>query len=140
MKRLKQLSIQGQSSNLEWLNGYSDQTVEQLLSLEGKCRLDSLVLAFEQPISQKETRSGTSALTDEESIVLAVEALEREVNNGGYEQVFANSSREYAATIVDSLLRIGCENTENITRKPITTVCISDPAPKAIEIAMSADD
>src|SRR5260370_27250679 len=137
MKRLKQLSIQGQSSNLEWLNGYSDQTVEQLLSLEGKCRLDSLVLAFEQAISQKETRSGTSALTDEESIVLAVEALEREVNNGGYEQFFANSSREDAAPIVGSLLRIGCEKTANLTRKAITALGNSGPTPETNVIARS---
>src|SRR5260370_40091690 len=106
MKRLKQLSIQGQSSNLEWLNGYSDQTVEQLLSLEGKCRLDSLVLAFEQAISQNETSSGTSALTDEESIVLAGAAPERQRENGCYEQVCANSAREDAARILDFLLSL----------------------------------
>ena len=71
--------------NAEWLDGYSGQTVEQLLSLEGKCRTDSLVLAFEQAISQK-AESANQGLTNPEHIVLAVEALEREVNNGGYDQ------------------------------------------------------
>ena len=31
-----------------WLEGYSGQSVEQLLSLQGKYRTDSLVLAFER--------------------------------------------------------------------------------------------
>src|SRR5439155_6192926 len=69
----------------KWLNGYSDQSVEQLLSLEGEYRTDSLVLAFEEAINQKAQREGMQSLTEEERIVLAVEALEREVNNGGDE-------------------------------------------------------
>ncbi len=79
-----------------WLEGYSGQSVEQLLSLQGEYRTDSLVLAFEQAIRQKAEREGMQSLTVEERIVLAVEALEREVNNGGYDQFFANSSREFA--------------------------------------------
>lgn len=67
-------------------NVKSGQTVEQLLSLEGKSRIDSLVLAFEQAISQKAERTGNEGLSYPERVVLAVEALEREVNNGGYAQ------------------------------------------------------
>jgi hypothetical protein len=33
-------------SNLDWLEGYSGQTVYQLLSLEGRYRTDSLVLVL----------------------------------------------------------------------------------------------
>ena len=89
--------------NAEWLDGYSGQSVEQLLSLEGKSRTDSLVLAFEQAISQRAEGADNQGLTNTEHVVLAVEALEREVNNGGYHQFFTNSSREFAPTIVDSL-------------------------------------
>ena len=32
----------------KWLDGYSGQSAEQLLSLEGQYRTDSLILAFEQ--------------------------------------------------------------------------------------------
>jgi Domain of unknown function (DUF4375) len=101
--------------NLSWLDGYSGQTVEELLALEGRYRIDSLVLAFEEAIRRK--RSARHALTDEERIILAIEALEREVNNGGYVQFFTNSSREFAPTIVDSLRRIGCKKTASITQK-----------------------
>ncbi len=64
-------------------------------------------------------------LCDEERIVFAVEALEREVNNGGYCQFFGNSSREFAPSIADALLRIGCPGTARITRKAIEAVGVS---------------
>jgi len=84
------------------VNGARGQT-EQLLALEGKYRIESPVHAFEQGISQKAEREGRQSLTEEERIVLAVEALEREVNNGGYDQFFVNSSREFARIIVGAL-------------------------------------
>ena len=97
----------------EWLDGYSGQSVDELLSLEGSCRCDSLVLAFEEAIGRKSQHNGANSLTVEERVVLAVEALEREVNNGGYDQFFINSSREFAPTIVDALQRIGCKKAAN---------------------------
>jgi hypothetical protein len=123
-----------------WLEGYSGQSADQLLSLEGKYRTDSLVLAFEQAISQKAEREGMQSLTDEERIVLAVEALEREVNDGGYDQFFANSSREFAPTIVDSLRRIGCKKTANITQKAIKAIGVSGLTGEALDTVMGSDD
>jgi hypothetical protein len=100
---------------LNWLDGYAGQTVDQLIALEGKYRIDSLVVAFDQAMNQKAARVGDEALSDEERIILAVEALESEVNNGGYGQFFVNSSREYAPMIVQALRRIGCPKVANIT-------------------------
>ena len=122
------------------LDGYSGQSAEQLLSLEGSYRTDSLVLAFEQAIGQKAERDGMQSLTDEERIVLAVEALEREVNNGGYDQFFVNSSREFAPVIVDALQRIGCKKTANITQKAIEALGISDLRSDAIEAVIYTRD
>ncbi len=79
--------------DLQWLDGYNGESVDELIALEGKYRTDSLVLAFEQAMDQKEARVGEDKLTAEEHVILAVEALEREVNNGGYEQFFLNASR-----------------------------------------------
>jgi len=124
----------------KWLNGYSDQSVEQLLSLEGEYRTDSLVLAFEEAINQKAQREGMQSLTEEERIVLAVEALEREVNNGGYDQFFVNSSREFAPTVVDALQRIGCMKTATITQKAIKALGIEDLTSETIVAAIVRDD
>jgi hypothetical protein len=107
---------------LPWLNAYSGETVDELLALEGKYRIDSLVVAFEQAMDQKAARVGENKLSDEERIILAVEALEREVNNGGYGQFFVNSSREYAPIIADALRRIACPKTADITNQALKVV------------------
>lgn len=118
----------------------SGQTVEELLSLEGKSRIDSLVLAFEQAISQKAERTSNQGLSYPERVVLAVEALEREVNNGGYDQFLTNSSREFAPTIVESLKRIGCKKAASITQKAVNALGVSELTVKAIDTAMATDD
>ncbi len=63
--------------------------------------------------------------------VLAVEALEREVNNGGYRQFFVNSSSEFVPIIDRALLAIGCPKTASITRDAIDALELTgslDPA------------
>jgi hypothetical protein len=115
--------------------------VDGLRSLEGTCRCDSLVLAFGEAIGQKSQRNGAKSLTVEERVVLAVEALEREVNNGGYGQFFINSSREFAPTIVDALQRIGGKKTASITQKAIKAVGVEgDLTTEAIDAAMATDN
>jgi len=80
------LATRSQMPELKRLDGYAGQTLEQILALEGEYRVDSLVLVFEQALDQKAARAGVQSLTKEERVLLAVEALEREVNNGGYGQ------------------------------------------------------
>jgi hypothetical protein len=142
MRRLKErtAALKRSQPGPMWLDGYSGQSVDQLLSLEGKYRIDSLVVAFEQAIGQKAQRGGVQSLTDEERVVLAVEALEREVNNGGYDQFFVNSSREFAPTIVGALKRIGCKLTASITQRAIAALGVSELTSEAIDAAMAADN
>ena len=143
VKRLRQLASPSNKSEieqLESLEGYSGQSVDQLLSCEGKYGTDSLIMAFEQAISLKAEREGLQSLTDEERVVLAVEALEREVNNGGYDQFFVNSSRDFASIIVGALRRIGCKKTEIITQRAIKAIGISDLSSDKIGTAMAADN
>src|SRR5215472_14129753 len=106
-------------ADLKWLDGYSGQTIDQLVALEGEYRIDSLVTAFHEALDQKAARDGEESLSGEERVVLAIEALEREVNNGGFRQFFENSSQEYAPMIVQALERIGCARTAAITQEAI---------------------
>jgi ATP/maltotriose-dependent transcriptional regulator MalT len=108
--------------------------------LEGEYRIDSLVLAFEQAIRQKGMRDECQALTEEERTVLAVEELEREVNDGGFDQFFTNSSKLFAPTIVDALQRIGCKKIATIAQQAIKALGISDLTAEAIDTAMAIDD
>jgi len=124
----------------KWLDGYSGETTQQLIAFEGEYRVDSIVLAFEQAIGQKSVRAGETALTADERIVVAIEALEREVNNGGYSQFFINSSREYTSTIVDSLTRIGCPKTAEITEAAVRALGLHELSDASIELEMEKED
>src|SRR6266436_4791635 len=115
---------------LKWLDRYSGESTDALIALENEYRLDSIVLAFEEALDQKPARSGIDSLTAEEQVILAVEALEREVNNGGYSQFFFNSSNKYAPIIVDALQRIGCPEAARLTKRAIHIVGV-DPTTRS---------
>jgi hypothetical protein len=125
----------------EFLDDYSGESTEELIALEGKYRIDSLILAFEQAIDQKANKIGLKELTNEERIILAVEALEREVNNGGYSQFFINPSQEYAPIIEDALIKIGCPETAKLTRRAIEALELPGPVTtEAVEKAIFTEN
>ncbi|MFO1468491.1 MAG: DUF4375 domain-containing protein [Steroidobacteraceae bacterium] len=105
--------------DLKWLDGYSGESVHDLIALSAIHRVDSIVLAIEQALQQRAEDVGLSALNEAEVTVLAVEALEREVNNGGYHQFFLNTP-EFAPFLVESLKRIACHKTAEISAKAIS--------------------
>jgi hypothetical protein len=117
---------------LQWLDEYHGESVDELIALEGKYRTDSLVSAFEQMIDQKAARVGDDNLTAEERVILAIEALEREVNNGGFDQFFVNTN-EFAPIIVDALRRIGCPKTAEIAQRALAIVQMSPITDEEIE-------
>ena len=99
-----------------FLDRYSGQTLQQLIAMKSSHRIDSLVLAVEQALLHKPD----SALTEPERVVLAVEAMEREVNNGGYGQLFLNSPRESTEFLVRALELIGCPKVAAISSDAIS--------------------
>jgi hypothetical protein len=120
----------------KFLNEYGGQTTEQLIALGDEYRLDSLVLAFEQAIQQK---APELSLSPAEQYLLAVEALEREVNNGGYSQFFVNSSNEFVGVIELALSAIGCPRTAQITHEAIAALSIEgEPTAGKAEAAVLA--
>jgi len=127
-------------ADLKWLDGYTGQTIEELLALAGEYRVDSLLLAIEEALNQKAEETGEQDLSDEERIVLAVEALEREVNNGGFAQFFSNSSGQYTPIIVGALLSIGCTETANIVSGAINALGTEDFSPEAIDEALESEN
>jgi hypothetical protein len=124
---------------LKWLDGYSGQTVDELLALEGKWRTDSIVEAFHQAVQQKWGRVGEDALSLEKRMIFAIAALEAQVNNGGYKQFFENSSREYTPIMASTLERIGCPKVAEITRKAIDALHLPFVTIEAFEAALAAD-
>lgn len=117
-----------QAAEKKFLESYTGQSTGQLIALAADHRVDSLVLAFEQAIEQKRAKK---KLSQPEADILAVEAVEREVNNGGYHQFFVNSSKEHAATLPAALERIGCPVAAKIATDAIASLKITGAVTEA---------
>jgi len=98
-----------------FLDNYTGQTTADLLGLRDEYRIDSLVLAFEQAIQSKPE----TELSEPERFVLAIEAMEREVDNGGWDQFFGNTENEFDDVLVPALNAVGCPGTAELSRDAI---------------------
>jgi hypothetical protein len=129
-----------------WLNGYGGQTTAELIGLADTHRTDSVVLAFEEAIAAKAERLGTTTLTTAELVVLAVEAIEREVNNGGFDQLFRNSSKEHATNYVSALEAIERPDVAELAKQAIAALRLAkwpltiDAIDRAMETDSDARD
>jgi len=103
------------------IDAYSRKSLDELLAITDIDESE-LLTGIGEAIHRKSKHDGKQKLSQEEQMYLAVIALDREVNNGGYTQFFLNTSREYTPMIVDSLLRIGCPVAAKITEKAIEIV------------------
>jgi len=123
---------------MEFLMEYSGQTTAELLALEGEYYSDSIVLGFEKGLDQKWERLGFEALleqilehafgragkgilTEEEMTVLAIVSLQREVHNGGYDQLFVNCL-EFTPILEKACLRIGRPDIADVTREAVNAI------------------
>ena len=126
-------------AKVPWLE-YTGQTTSELIAFKNTHRVASLLRAFELGIQAKVGPGGEEELTKDERLVLAVMALEREVNNGGYSQFFTNSSRRFVSIIVESLQRIGCGTTAAITERAIAALRIKMLSPDSVSDAVLNED
>ena len=123
------------------LSQYDGQSLAEILALEDEYRLDSLVVTIEQALGVKAWREGDAALSGAEAIVLAVEALVREINNGGYWQFFAGSSSEFVSGIVEALRRIGCPVTAEATAAAMAAFGVTDSmTPEEVRAAVEVHE
>jgi hypothetical protein len=111
--------------DLEFLDGYEGQTLDELLAMKSTHSVDSLILAIEMALTEK-GKALEWELCEPEWVVLAVEAIEREVHSGGYLQFFSNSSRAYTGIADSALDLIGCPNVASITRDAISVLQLPD--------------
>ena len=98
-----------------------------------KCRW---LQAFREGIQRKAARKGKRAVSHEEQTVLAVTALDQEVNNGGYDQFLRNSSRVFAPIVVESLLRVGCKRRARITERALEALRLPTLTVRKIDAVM----
>ena len=125
---------------LDSFQEYSGETPDELLSYPAQHQHDVLIRGFEEGIQRKAKRYGERSLSTEERLVLAVRALQREVNNGGYDQFLRNSSQRFAATIIGSLRRIGCNKIAGVSKRALGALSLPILNVKAINSAMRKTD
>jgi hypothetical protein len=120
---------------------YTGQSSEEILALVDTHADYSLVHALEWGLNAKcRALGGEDKLSGEERLVLAVLALEREVNNGGYKQFFWNSSRRFATTIIASLRKIDCERTAALTERALAALALPHLTVEAVTEAIQREN
>jgi hypothetical protein len=119
---------------------FTGQTTAELLACKDSHSLSSVVFAFEWGIQAKGRKVGEQALTEEERTVLAVLALQREVNNGGYFQFFWNSSRKYSPVVVDALRRVGFSEAAVLTERAIAALGVAEVTVDSVSEVILKED
>ena len=122
----------------ESLETYNGESIDDLIELGSKYEAYEINYVLELALDKK--RDAGKELTKEESIALAIQAVDREVNNGGFSQFFYNSSVEFAPIIVDSLKEISCPITAELANKAINYLNVDILEPEVIEEALDPDD
>src|SRR5260370_19558731 len=104
-------------ADLGWIDDYEGQSVDDILAFADSEDPYQLLSCLEQAI-QEHWRKNPGA-TGVENIIMAVMALLREVNNGGFDQFFRNSSKRWAFFARDALVHIGREDAAKIAGRAI---------------------
>ena len=89
--------------------------LETILSQE---REDLAIMQIDEYLNKKsEYGDKINRLNSFQKTLIWVENLEREVNNGGFDQFYRNSSGDYAIETVGALERIGANQTAQIVKQ-----------------------
>ena len=104
------------------------RTVGEVMKHRGKASPQELDANIGFVLLDKEERKGLAAFSRGERYVYAIEAMVREVNNGGWSQFFSNSSGALAYDLVPALEAIGSKKNLSIARRALK---IFDQSPSA---------
>jgi uncharacterized protein DUF4375 len=95
------------------------KTIADVMKHRGKASDVELDANIGFVLLDKEEREGLAAFSGPERNVYAVEAMIREVNNGGWSQLFGNSSGALAADLVPALKAIGAAKGIDIAERAL---------------------
>jgi hypothetical protein len=96
-------------------NAQTEFDLEKVLKIEKR---DLIVMKIDTYLNSKsEYGDNIEKLNPFQRIFLFVENLEREINNGGFNQFYSNSSGNFSQETVNALLEIRAEKTAEIVKK-----------------------
>lgn len=122
----------------QYLEHYDGQSIEELIALESSHSTDSIIMVIEGELDRR--KGIGSSLSEAELNILAVEAFNRELSNGGFIQFFSNSSLEYSPIIVQALLDTGCTRFAELAQAAIDALAIDPNDFDAIEDRALSED
>ena len=95
------------------------KTVAEVMRHRGEADDQALDANIGFILLDKEERKGLASFSPAERHVYAVQGMSREVNNGGFEQFFFNSSGELAFDLVPALEAMGSRDNLLIARRAV---------------------
>jgi hypothetical protein len=122
----------------EFLEHYGGQSSAELIAMQATHRIDSLVLAFEAAVeARRDAGHEPNAL---EQVILAVEAIEREVGNGGFAQLMSSGYAEHADYFSSSLRAIGCPELAELADQALAIASDGPLDPEEFESRLVEDE
>jgi hypothetical protein len=113
---------------MEWFENTDGLSIPEIAALAEMYREDSLVAAIEAILIDKDERE--EELTEPELIFLAIASLEREINNGGFAQLFENSSRRFVPFLGAALTAIDASMIRVLFERAVTELKLDHSIPE----------
>jgi hypothetical protein len=101
-------------------------SIDEILTLDDPT---SMIIELSYGLSDKISRSGYEGLSHPEKVLNSVFWLDAEINNGGFDQFFYNSSGNHANETAAALEEIGAGHTAELVRKAISYFPGGSPSP-----------
>lgn len=92
-------------------------TIEDVLACEDPT---DFAIALSNLVFPRYDQEGFASLTPDEQVAYCVDALEREVNNGGFDQFFLNSSGDTVPETLAALEAIGAAQVAAMLREAVS--------------------
>jgi hypothetical protein len=103
-------------TDLGWMDGYEGESVDGALAFADSENANHVLCALEEAIEQH-CKKRPGMRTGVENIIAAVMALMREVNNGGFDQFYRNSSKRWAFFARSALVHIGRKDAAKVVAR-----------------------
>lgn len=108
-------------TDLGWMDGYEGESVDGALAFADSENAYHILCALEESLEQHRKKQ-PGMRTGVENIIAAVMALMREVNNGGFDQFYRNSSKRWSFFARSALLHIGRNDAAKIVARAVRSL------------------
>lgn len=105
----------------ENIRNFVGNSAEEISVDEDEIEQNNVVIGTYETICEKcEYGDAIDNLNEHERVIFIAQILEQEVNNGGFDQFFYNSSGDFSNELVDAFTKIGALKTAEICKKAVS--------------------